>query len=189
MLLYDIVNVDSTDIKEKDRQNKRLLGRRELPVDKIIASEIDEVNNDIDNIGFISNSGEGTETYYSLKESDPEDRKTLAFLNSQPTQRVYRAMQLIDGKLYPPMAARVKDNTGKKQLVEASELGRWEQSVERPDLIKAGNRFNLDKANGTSLNAAYNPYFHTSRSPLNDQFMILSNHPLISNRRSGGEPS
>ena len=28
----------------------------------------------------------------------------------------------------------------------------------------------LDKANGSSIEAAYNPYFHTSRSPLNDQF-------------------
>lgn len=98
------------------------------------------------------------------------DEKTLEFLNKQKTIKVYRAMQVIDGELYPPMAAKIKTKDGKNQLVEASVLGRWEESVERPDLITKGNKFKLDKANGSSITAAYNPYFHTSLSPLNDQF-------------------
>lgn len=98
------------------------------------------------------------------------DEKTLEFLNKQKTIKVYRAMQVIDGELYPPMAAKIKTRDGKNQLVEASVLGRWEESVERPDLITKGNKFKLDKANGSSITAAYNPYFHTSLSPLNDQF-------------------
>ena len=98
------------------------------------------------------------------------DKKTLDFLNNQETLRVYRAMQVIDGKLYPPMAAKVKSADGKKNLVTPSEIGAWEQAVERPDLIRNGNKFELDKANGSSIQAAYNPYFHTSASPLNDQF-------------------
>ena len=98
------------------------------------------------------------------------DKQTLETLEKGETVKVYRAMQVIDGKLYPPMAARVKGADGKKQFVMSSELGRWEQADERPELIKNGNKFNLDKANGSSLDAAYNPYFHTSRSPLNDQF-------------------
>ena len=110
------------------------------------------------------------EVRYSLDPDDEHDRETLAFLDGQPTEKVYRAMQIIDGKLYPPMAARVKDASGKKSLVQPSELGAWEQSAERPELIRNGNKFDLDKANGSSIQAAYNPYFHTSRSPLNDQF-------------------
>ena len=98
------------------------------------------------------------------------DKQTLETLEKGETVKVYRAMQVIDGKLYPPMAARVKGADGKKEFVMPSELGRWEQADERPELIKNGNKFNLDKANGSSLDAAYNPYFHTSRSPLNDQF-------------------
>lgn len=98
------------------------------------------------------------------------DEKTLEFLNSQKTIKVYRAMQVIDGELYPPMAAKIKTIDGKNQLVNASKLGQWEESVERPDLITNGNKFKLDKANGSSITAAYNPYFHTSLSPLNDQF-------------------
>lgn len=98
------------------------------------------------------------------------DEKLLAFLNNQQHEKVYRAMQVIDGKLYPPMAAKVVNEAGVNQLVEPSEIGVWEQAVERPDLIRNGNKFKLDKANGSSIEAAYNPYFHTSRSPLNDQF-------------------
>lgn len=98
------------------------------------------------------------------------DEKLLTFLNDQKHEKVYRAMQVIDGKLYPPMAAKVVNEAGVNQLVEPSEIGVWEQAVERPDLIRNGNKFKLDKANGSSIEAAYNPYFHTSRSPLNDQF-------------------
>ena len=68
------------------------------------------------------------------------------------------------------MAAKVKSEDGKNQLVMSSELNCWEQADERPDLLVDGNKFKLDKANGSSISARYNPYFHTSRSPLNDQF-------------------
>ena len=98
------------------------------------------------------------------------DERTLKALESGETITVYRAMQVIDGKLYPPMAARVKNADGSRELVMSSELGRWEQADERPELIRKGNKYTLDKANGSSIEAAYNPYFHTSRSPLNDQF-------------------
>lgn len=110
-----------------------------------------------------------------VAKGDPEysrvtDRNTLTFLNNQKPVKVYRAMQQIDGKLYPPMAAKVKSSSGGKELVAHSEIGAWEQADERPDLIRNGNKFELDKANGSSITAAYNPYFHTSKSPLNDQF-------------------
>ncbi len=105
------------------------------------------------------------------------DKKTLDFLENQEHVTVYRAMQLIDGKLYPPMNAYTYDKNGKKVLVTASEIGAWEQAVERPDLIdpKTG-KFKLDKGKvdggkrGTIVPAAYNPYIHTSLSMLNDQF-------------------
>ena len=88
-----------------------------------------------------------------------------AELESGKKIRVYRAMQLIDGKLYPPMAAVVDG-----ALVEPTELGKWYVADERPDLAYESGRFKLDEGNGSSIKAAYNPYWHTSRSPLNDQF-------------------
>ena len=128
--------------------------------------------------GRLPQQSEFSEFRYSLSYVEPSDairysrpdKETLNALNTGATIKVYRAMQIIDGQLYPPMAARVRNESGEKQLVMASELGQWEQADERPELMRKGNKFTLDKANGSSIEAAYNPYFHTSRSPLNDQF-------------------
>ena len=99
---------------------------------------------------------------YSLRVTDKD---TLDFLDKQKTITTYKTMQLVDGKLYPPMAARVD---GKYE--DASELGAWEMSVERPDLVKDG-KFKLDKGKGQgSLTASYNPYMHSSNLVINDQF-------------------
>lgn len=105
----------------------------------------------------------------NMKFSLVEDKKTLDFLNEQKHIKVYRAMQVIDGKLYPPMAAKIKGGDGKTSFVEATQLGKWYQADEYPELVKNG-KFTLNKGNGSSITAAYNPYWHTSKSPLNDQF-------------------
>lgn len=101
------------------------------------------------------------------------DKRVLEELESGPTVKVYRAMQLRDGKLYPPMAGKVD---GKWQ--NPVEFGAWMQADERPDLVKNG-KFTLNKGNGASITAAYNPYWHTSRSPLNDQFSSAYKRPEL----------
>ena len=130
------------------------------------------------------------------KVTDPEEIKRL---EEDPKIKVYRAMQVIDGKLYPPMAASVGG-----KLVEANELGQWIRADENPDLAipdidpktgkqkvdkKTGElkwKFKLDKGGrdatgkkATDINAAYNPYWHMSRSPLNDQFKSAWIRPNI----------
>ena len=103
------------------------------------------------------------------------DPKTIEKLDKEETVKVYRAMQLgEDGKLYPPMAAKVKG-----QFVEPIELGKWEQADERPELADDNGMFTLNKGNGKSLKAAYNPYLHTSRTPLNDQFSEAQSRPNL----------
>ena len=103
------------------------------------------------------------------------DHKTIKKLDNEDTVKVYRAMQLgDDGKLYPPMAAKVKG-----KFVQPIELGKWEQADERPELADDKGMFTLNKGNGKSLKAAYNPYLHTSRTPLNDQFSEAQNRPNI----------
>lgn len=80
----------------------------------------------------------------------------------------YRAMQLIDGKLYPPMSARVNG--------QLRELGVWEQADENHELARNG-KFRLDmgqKGQGT-VDVAYNPYFHTST----DQFSSAWKRPEL----------
>ena len=110
-------------------------------------------------------------------EDDPEELKKLEM---EPKVKVYRAMQLIDDKLYPPMAAKVNGS-----LVEPAEPGQWLRADEHPELAKNG-LFTLNKggkdASGKRLGsvpAAYNPYWHTSRSPLNDQFSSAYKRPNL----------
>ena len=72
---------------------------------------------------------ESEETDSDLKYHKETDEATLEELENGETVKVYRAMQVIDGKLYPPMAAAVN---GKR--VEANELGVWIRADENPDL-------------------------------------------------------
>ena len=102
------------------------------------------------------------------------DQETLDRLNSEPTIKVYRAMQIIDGGLRPPMSAKVDGH-----LRPATEIGVWEEAEERPEMADESGHFKLDKGNGKSIRAAYNPYLHTSRSPINDQFSSAWNRPEL----------
>ena len=97
----------------------------------------------------------------------------LRELESGKKIKVYRAMQLIDGNLYPPMSAKVNG-----KLRTPTKLNEWEQAVENPELAKDG-KFKLNKANKASIAARYNPYFHTSASPLNDQFTSAYKRPNL----------
>jgi hypothetical protein len=120
----------------------------------------------------------GPETAYGDHEKFSRvvlDQDELNFLNNQETITTYKSMQLIDGKLYPPMAAVVAGN-----LEDASELGKWEKAVEHPELIKGNNKFTLNKGKGQgSLAAAYNPYMHSSNLMINDQFSGAYNRPNL----------
>lgn len=130
-----------------------------------LASETEDVNRDEQ---IVMN---GNDASYSIVK-DPE---TIKKLDKEDTVKVYRAMQVgEDGKLYPPMAAKVKG-----KFVEPIELGKWEQADERPELADDKGMFTLNEGNGKSLKAAYNPYLHTSRTPLNDQFSEAQNRPNI----------
>lgn len=116
----------------------------------------------LDKSARMGDSIEYDDARFSLRVTDKD---TLDYLDNQKTIKTYKTMQLVDGNLYPPMAARVD---GKYE--DASELGKWEMAVERPDLVKDG-KFKLDKGKGQgNVIAAYNPYMHSSNLVINDQF-------------------
>ena len=108
---------------------------------------------------------------YSIQETDPV---ILDALNNGETIKVYRAMQVIDGELYPPMSAKVDG-----KLRNPIKIGVWERAEERPNLADEKGNFKLDKGNKTSLKARYNPYIHTSLTPLNDQFSSAQDRPNL----------
>jgi hypothetical protein len=116
-----------------------------------------------------------------------EDEETLRALNEGKTVKVFRAMQKQEGKYYPPMSGKVRSTVvGKNGKARTKwewrdpiEMGSWEMAEERPDLANEDGTFTLDKGNGTKINAAYNPYIHTSRSPINDQFSSAWKRPEL----------
>lgn len=147
------------------RNVEKRLGMTDEERRNSLASETEDVNRDEQ---IVMN---GNDASYSIVK-DPE---TIKKLDKEDTVKVYRALQVgEDGKLYPPMAAKVKG-----KFVEPIELGKWEQADERPELADDKGMFTLNKGNGKSLKAAYNPYLHTSRTPLNDQFSEAQNRPNI----------
>ena len=139
-------------------KGKKLLDESEDLTDLTLGSPETEQNGD-ENVRF----------------SRVTDPQKLDELNKGKTIKVYRAMQLQDGKLYPPMSGMVD---GKWQ--NAQEVGEWYQSDERPDLLDKNGKFVLKKnPQDSGMPVAYNPYWHTSRFPLNDQFASAWNRPEL----------
>lgn len=151
-------------------------------------AKLDKEVEDLDEDAF-SSPGDEEEEDSNLYRDATEDES--AWLDSQETVKVYRAMQVIDGKLYPPMMAAVKG-----KLVVPRELGTWEVADEREDIIKftktnkngdvvgyvdldKGSKDATGKKATVTRDVAYNPYWHTSRSPLNDQFSSAWIRPNI----------
>ena len=150
-------------------------------------AKLDKEVDDLDEDAFSSPGDEEEDD--NLYRDATEDES--AWLDSQETVKVYRAMQVIDGKLYPPMMAAVKG-----KLVVPRELGTWEVADEREDIIKftktnkngdvvgyvdldKGSKDATGKKATVTRDVAYNPYWHTSRSPLNDQFSSAWIRPNI----------
>lgn len=118
----------------------------------------------------ISNLGDENLSSDHVMLREVDDAELGKWLESQEKVKVYRSMVLIDGKLYPPMSSKEADG---KALRGASEFGKWEEAEEAPEKAVERNGkwyFPLRKDNGKMLYAAYNPYIHTSRTMLNDQF-------------------
>lgn len=101
------------------------------------------------------------------------------------TVKVYRTMQIIDGRLYSPMATKV----GGKSTPEIR-LGVPEQSEEHPEIIKGSKvgddgveygYVDIDKGlgKGTLQGVAYNPYAHCSFTVLNDQISSAYTRPNL----------
>lgn len=163
-------------------------GANSLPVaqdivDRFVAEKrkgSTDIQRDIEN----SDVQEGAVYTSDVKHSIVEDPDELSFLDNQETITVYRAMQLVDGQLLPPMASKIKkdSNSKKREYVDSSKINQWEKADEHPELIKMVNgkpKFTLDKGNGSSIDAAYNPYFHSSAYMLNDQFSSAYERPNL----------
>ena len=187
------LNIDFDKQSVQESVDKILNSRGELEARNVARRVLYDANRRKDET-LASTEADKTKINYQTIQ-DPE---LLEKLNSEPTIKVYRAMQVIDGEYYPPMATIVE---GKR--VESAKAGDWIQADENPELAvpdidkktgkqkvdKDGNlkwKFVLDKGGKdssgkplTKIPAAYNPYWHTSRSPLNDQFSSAYKRPNL----------
>jgi len=150
-----------------------------------------EKRSDLSDLSDISDNVDGVE--YSLVRDPAKIRQ----LENEDYITTYRAVQMQNGKLYSPMAGKINGQWGTE-----IQLGKWEQTDERPELAKPvidkltgeqkkygkktdegyGNpafEFVLDKGNGKKITAKYNPYFHSSPTPLNDQFAEAYQRPEL----------
>jgi len=150
---------------------KKLQDLWDMAFDEMLGAE--EVKNDV--VDALYETGE-IYSYTVQKSRRVRDEKTVAYLENQQHITTYRAMQVIDGELYPPMAEFIgSKKDGNRE--DPGVLGRWEMAVEHPELIKWVNgkpKFELKKTNDdgsvSTVPAAYNPYMHSSNTVLNDQF-------------------
>jgi hypothetical protein len=113
-----------------------------------------------------------------------EDEKVLQEFADGKTVKAYRTVQLIDGDFYSPMATKVGGKTTPR-----IRLGVPEQAEEHPESIKGTKigkdgtphgivEINKGLGKGT-IHVAYNPYFHASRTTLNDQFTSAYKRPNL----------
>lgn len=113
-----------------------------------------------------------------------EDDAVLKEFAEGKTVKAYRTMQVIDGKLYSPMATKVGGNA-----TPEIKLGVPEQAEEHPEIIKRTKVGRdgvevgyvvIDKGLGKgTLEVAYNPSIHASLTPLNDQFTSADIRPNL----------
>ena len=139
------------------------------PIFEIVASKPNQIKS------ATENNGEYSEDEDDIRYRIVDDQAEIDRLESEPTIKAYRAMQVINGELYPPMSAVVDG-----KLREPIALGQWERSEERPELADDDGNFKLNKGNKKSpIPARYNPYFHSSATPLNDQFAEAQDRPNL----------
>lgn len=138
------------------------------------------------NEGYIYEPGSeyGASPEGDIRFREVEDDAVLREFAEGKTVKAYRTMQVIDGKLYSPMATKV----GGKATPEIK-LGVPEQAEEHPEIIKRTKIGKdgvevgyvvIDKGLGKgTLEVAYNPSIHASRTALNDQFTSIHIRPNL----------
>ena len=152
---------------EGQREVDKAVKRIATEITKKTGIEVVTDEKEADEVLRNADSGEGSD----VKFHKVTDQAELDMLNNEDTFPMYSGMQIIDGKLYSPMAAIID---GKR--TDSVEMGDWHRADERPDLVKDDGTFVLvktDKKKGAGegdVPAAYNPYMHTSTSMMNDQF-------------------
>jgi len=176
----EYLNLDSINNIIQNFENPSLSAKKNenSSMSPITEEEITDLQNNEDTASEIVNN-----SVFSLV----TDQKLIDKLDSEEEAgdyiTLYRSVQIApDGTLHSPMAGKINGKWGSEIV-----LGKWEQADEHPDMAilkktKSGKlkfQFKLDKGNGKSIWAAYNPYLHSSSTMLNDQFSSAYTRPEL----------
>ena len=148
----------------------------------------DATQNDIE--AGMSGENQNSGAMFSARETDSD---TLKFLNDQVARgdytvayKTFLEIKNPDGtvSLYPPMASKQTDADGKRRMANSMAVGEWEKSVGNPNsknIIEKNGKwyYRLVKDNGKTVDAAYDPYQHSSNVVLNDQFEEAYQRPNL----------
>lgn len=164
------IRKEEQEYQEWNTKRKQILER----IDEIFSDE--SIENDPAVIEYKKSISTEEDESDSIRYRVIQDADKIKELESEPKVKAYRTMQVIDGELYSPMAKKVAGKENKPIKF------RWEAADEYPELAIKGDGsdrypnvngyyITIDKGQGKgSLDVAYNPYNHTSRTVLNDQF-------------------
>ncbi len=139
--LNEIVYGSNESRKDIDNFVKEIKRRREQHLgSNVAASEGRDSDRRYDSLDIRQQSNRRGDNAKSGSDEDiryrlVDDQAEIERLESEPTIKAYRAMQVINGELYPPMSAVVDG-----KLRNPIALGQWEQSEERPvtvDMLSA----------------------------------------------------
>ena len=153
--------------------------------------------------------GEVNDTKLSVRVEDPATLKFLndQIERGEVTHTYKTFLEIVDDdgtvNLYPPMASMQKNEKGKRKMAHAMKLGVWEESVGnveskniKPDKYTSGPNKGKQKVDAdgykkwvyelqkedrdlSDVNAAYDPYQHSSNVVLNDQFESAYKRPRL----------
>ena len=201
------VFVTPSKMQAKDYSGGEEVYSKEVPITNVAWINTDEGQyaevereRELEDVRFDNVSDMEGDLIEGLRFSKVTDPATLDKLNNSPTIKAYRAMAFIEdengdveadlgdgrgmrkGRLYSPMATQERDENGRWRLRQPTEVNAWEQADEHPEKAKLKDGkwvFTLKKPDGSTVDAAYNPYIHTSLIPLNDQFTAAHKRPEL----------
>ena len=155
-------------------------------------AEAERAKVDANNVENVTEMDGSADVKYSIV----KDEKELERLNNDPKGYIeaYCSVAKIGDLYYSPMATKTTESyttkNGKQRnrrvMSEGMRIGDWDRSVERtaddPNIrVTEDGRweYHLVKPDGSDMWVAYNPYEHSTMSPLNDQFTSAYHRPEL----------
>ncbi len=141
-------------------------------------AEVDAVVNDI--LANVFDTDDLAASESQVRFSVVTDKKKIEELEASEKMKGYRTVILNeDGTFSSPMATGLGNKGKTSAKTSGFELGKWEQSEERPELADESGKINLKPKEGGDTYVDYNPYIHNRLDKINTQFTSAWRKPFL----------